>query len=169
MARFYGLPCYSTAGVGDTDTPGIQATVEKLLTVLTVPRSGAQYIHYAFGLLERTNVFCPEQAVMDDAHIGIAKRILRQPEVDETGRDAVVGMIREVMETGHKTFIYHLPLPTRDPVYVAYPLEAEDGDALRAAHDAYHEILERPRNPLEPATRNAIAAGVAGVLPATWE
>ena len=32
MARFYGLPCYSTAGGGATDVPGIQATVEKLLT-----------------------------------------------------------------------------------------------------------------------------------------
>ncbi|GAG07697.1 unnamed protein product, partial [marine sediment metagenome] len=53
MARFYGLPCYSTAGVGDTSVPGIQATVEKMLTLVAVPASGAQYVHYAFGLLER--------------------------------------------------------------------------------------------------------------------
>ncbi|MFQ5382751.1 MAG: trimethylamine methyltransferase family protein, partial [Dehalococcoidia bacterium] len=60
MARHYGLPCYSTAGVGDADVPGIQATAEKMLSLMGVPRAGAQYIHYAFGLLERTNVFCPE-------------------------------------------------------------------------------------------------------------
>ena len=82
MARFYGLPCYSTAGVGDSAVPGIQATAEKMLTLATVPQGGAQYVHYAFGLLERTNVFCPEQAVrinrsrhaypFQHRHVGVA-------------------------------------------------------------------------------------------------
>jgi len=165
MARFYGLPCYSTAGVGDTDTPGIQANTEKLMTLLTVPRSGAQYIHYAFGLLERTNVFCPEQAVMDDAHIGIAKKMLQDTNVDVSRRDEVLATIREVMETDHKTYVYHLPLPTRDPVYVRYPLEDNDGDALLAAHKRYHEILERPRNHLSSEVQRDIAALIPGVLP----
>jgi len=81
MARFYGLPCYSTADVGDIGVPGIQATAEKLLTLTSVPRSGAQYIHYAFGLLERTNVFCLEQAVMDNNHIGIVKHMLTEANI----------------------------------------------------------------------------------------
>jgi len=166
MARFYGLPCYSTAGVGDTSTPGVQATVEKLMTLLSVPRSGAQYIHYAFGLLERTNVFCPEQAVMDDAHIGISKRLLADPAVESARRDEIVGMIREVMATDHKTFIYHLPLPSRESVYVRYPLEHEH-DALYGAHLAYREILERPRNPLPAELQTEIRKSVPGVLPQT--
>jgi len=163
MARFYGLPCYSTAGVGDTDVPGIQANTEKLLTLLTVPRSGAQYIHYAFGLLERTNVFCPEQAVLDDAHIGIAKELLRETNVDEARRDEVIRTVREVMETDHKTYVYHLPLPTREPVYVRYPLE-DDAGALHAAHEKYQEILERPRNHLPNDIQQDIAAAVGGIL-----
>jgi len=77
MARFYGLPCYSTAGVADTDTPGIQSTVEKMFSLMSIPFSGAQYIHYAFGLLDRTSTFCPEQAVMDNEHIGMIKRAMR--------------------------------------------------------------------------------------------
>ena len=163
MARFYGLPCYSTAGVGDTDVPGIQANTEKLMTLLTVPRNGAQYIHYAFGLLERTTVFCPEQAVMDDVHIGIAKRILAGPNVDPKRRDDIVAMIREVMQTDHKTYIYHLPLPSRDPVYARYPLEDEAG-ALHAAHRQYREILERPRKHLPKDLQRDIAARIPGVL-----
>jgi len=168
MARFYGLPCYSTAGVGDTDHPGIQATVEKMLTFMSVPTGGAQYIHYAFGLLERTNVFSPEQAVMDDAHIGIAKHLLKEADaVSKKRRGEVLGMVREVMETDHKTFIYHLPLPTRDPVYMCYPLEGEDGDALRAAQERHHEIMARPRTTLDEQMQREIFSHVPGVLPQT--
>jgi trimethylamine--corrinoid protein Co-methyltransferase len=167
MARFYGLPCYSTAGVGDADRPGIQATVEKLLTLISVPTGGAQYVHYAFGLLERTNMFCPEQAVMDDAHIGIVKHMLTDPPVSEDRRAEIVGMVREVMATDHRTYVYHLPLPTRDSVYVRYPLEDEAGGGLLAAHRQYHAILERPRNPLAPDVQEEIVANVPNVMPQT--
>jgi len=169
MARFYGLPCYSTCGVADVEQPGIQATVEKLLTYLTVPRSGAQYIHYAFGLLERTNVFCPEQAVMDDAHIGLVKRTLKDPDVTEAGREKVLAVVREVMASSHKTFMYHIPLPTREDVYVRYPLEHESNGALRAAHERYREILDRPRKPLSEDVRRDIEERIPGVLPATLQ
>jgi len=167
MARFYGLPCYSTAGVGDTEVPGIQATAEKLITLASVPWGGAQYVHYAFGLLERTNVFCPEQAVMDDAHIGMVKRTLSTPDIFEDQRDQVLAMIREIMQTDHKTFMYHLPLPSREPVYVRYPLEDAEGDALLAAHRRYKDIMAIPRKPLPEEIRAKIMATVPGVLPNT--
>lgn len=165
LARYYGLPCYSTAGVGDVDVPGIQATVEKMLTLTSVPWSGAQYVHYAFGLLERTNVFCPEQAVMDDAHIGIVKHALASPNVNQDRRREVLATIREVMQTDHKTYIYHLPLPTREPVYVRYPLEDEEGGALLAAHRRYREIMDRPRRRLPAEALEEIQAKVPGILP----
>jgi trimethylamine--corrinoid protein Co-methyltransferase len=128
---------------------------------------GAQYIHYAFGLLERTNVFCPEQAVMDDAHIGLAKQMLKDPPVGEERRSEVLAMIREVMQTDHRTFMYHLPLPSRENVYACYPLEDDEGGALLAAHRRYHEILELPRNPLPQETQEEIKAKIPGVLPQT--
>ena len=165
MARFYGLPCYSTAGVADTDVPGIQATMEKMLTLLSVPRGGAQYIHYAFGLLECTNVFCPEQAVMDNAHIGIVKRTLQETSVSESRRDDVLALVREVMQTDHKTYMYHLPLPTRDPVYPCYPLENAEGGALLAAHQRCKEIAQLPRKPLSPEAQKQIKAEIPNVLP----
>ncbi len=167
MARFYGLPCYSTAGVGDTSEPGIQATVEKMIALASVPRGGAQYIHYAFGLLERTNVFCPEQAVMDDTHIGIVKHMLKEPEIAEGDCDKVLSLVREVMESDHKTFIYNIPLPTREPVYVRYPLEDDEGGALMAAHKRYKEVLDLPRKSLPNEVREEILAEVPGILPET--
>ena len=167
MARFYGLPCYSTAGVGDTSVPGIQATAEKMLTLLAVPASGAQYVHYAFGLLERTNVFCPEQAVLDDAQIDLVKRTLRDAPVDDQRRQEVLSLVREVMESTHKTYMYHLPLPSRDPVYARYPLEDDEAGALAAAHRQYREILGRPRNRMPAEVRDEIIANVPGILPAT--
>ncbi|MBS3734990.1 MAG: trimethylamine methyltransferase family protein [Phycisphaerae bacterium] len=167
MARHYRLPCYSTAGVADTSRPGIQATVEKLMSILTVPRGGAQYIHYAFGLLERTNVFSPVQAILDDAHIDIAKRILRDTTVDASRRDEIVSLIREVMDTSHKTYVYNLPLPTRDDVYVKYPLESDEHGALHAAAEQYEDILARDRMRLDEAVRKDIVANVPGVLDAT--
>jgi len=166
MARFYGLPCYSTAGVGDTSVPGIQATTEKMLTLLAVPAAGAQYVHYAFGLLERTNVFCPEQAILDDAQIDLVKRTLRDAPVSADRREEVVSLVRGVMESAHKTYIYDLPLPTRDPVYTHYPLEDDGGGALAAAHRRCGEILKRPRNRLPVELRNEILRHTPGLLPA---
>jgi trimethylamine--corrinoid protein Co-methyltransferase len=167
MARFYGLPCYSTAGVGDSSEPGIQSTVEKLITLASVPRGGAQYIHYAFGLLERTNVFCPEQAIMDDAHIGLVKHMLKDPDVSSERSEDVLAMIREAMESDQKTFIYHLPLPSQVPVYVHYPLEHREGGALMAAHERYGEIMALPRKSLPETVKKQIVEEIPGILPQT--
>ncbi len=164
MARHYGLPCYSSANVADAGVPGIQATAEKLTELLTVPRGGAQYIHYCFGLLERTNVFCPEQAIIDDAHVGFVKKMLCDPAVDEAGRKRVVDMVREVMG-GTRTYMYHLPIPSRDDVYVRYPLE-DEGGALAAAQKRYRDILETDRAGLPDPMRDDISKTCAGILPA---
>ncbi len=166
MARFYGLPCYSTAGVADVSVPGIQATAEKMLTLLAVPQGGAQYIHYAFGLLERTNTFCPEQAILDDAHIDLVKRTLGGPAVSADRRDDVLALIRGVMNSPHKTFMYHLPLPSREAVYARYPLEDDEGGALRAAHRRLEAILAEPRCTIDAELRREVLGSVAGILPA---
>jgi trimethylamine--corrinoid protein Co-methyltransferase len=169
MARHYGIPCYSTAGVGDTTEPGIQATVEKMLTLMEIPRSGAQYVHYAFGLLDRTNIFCPEQAILDDAHIGLIKRSFAEPEIDETKAKEVADLVREVMATAHRTYVYNLPMPAYEDVYVRYPLEHDEGGALRGAHERYHEILSMPRKPLPDDVIDQLRVEVPGILPESLE
>ncbi len=167
MARYYRLPCYSTAGVGDASTPGIQATIEKMLTLTNVPQAGAQYIHYAFGLLERTNTFCPEQAILDDAQIDLVKRTLADPAVNEAGAEQVLAQIRSVMASSHKTFMYNLPLPSRDPVYSRFPLEDDEHGALHAAHLRRCELLEVPHEQMPADLRQDIARQIPNLLPKT--
>jgi trimethylamine---corrinoid protein Co-methyltransferase len=165
LARYYGLPCYSTAGVADCKEPGIQATFEKMLTLGAVPLSGAQYIHYAFGLLERTNTFCPVQAVMDDIHIGILKRSFASAKIDGEKKERAVSLIREIMGSPDRTYMYHLPMPSREDVYVRYPLHKKNETTLAAAHRKYHEILSRPANPLPEAVRQKLQKEIPGILP----
>jgi trimethylamine--corrinoid protein Co-methyltransferase len=169
MARYYKVPCYSTAGVGDADKPGIQATAEKMLTHSYVPWSGAQYVHYAFGLLDRTNIFCPEQAILDNAHIGMLKYNLRSPKISEDLKGDVLAMVREVLATDHKTYVYHLPLPTQEEVYMRYPLEGESGDALYEAHVQRKEIMDREKNRMPADTIEDIRKQVEGILPGALE
>jgi len=107
MARHYRVPCYSSAGVGDAKVPGMQATFEKMLTHFFMALSGAQYIHYAFGLLDRTNCFCPVQAVLDDEQLGKIKHSLRRPKVEGDDVDKALKMIRKVMSSRHRLFARH--------------------------------------------------------------
>ncbi len=164
LARYYGIPCYSTAGVGDTDKPGIQATFEKMLTLSYMPWTGAQYIHYAFGLLDRTNIFCQEQAIIDDAHIGIIKHNLKSSNVQTERKKEILDLITEVMESDHKTYVYNLPLPTVDDVYVRYPLEAENGDALYTAWEKRKEIMSHPSDHLPSEMRKELKQEIPGLL-----
>ena len=165
MARYYGIPCYSAAGVGDSAVPGIQATAEKMLTHLYIPWTGAQYVHYAFGLLDRTNLFSPEQAVLDDAHIGMIKQTLRSAAVDPGRSREVLKLIREVMATEHRSYVYNLPLPSREKVYVSYPLEDREGGALLAAHRRYEQIMKNPRNALPERLQKKLREEIRGLLP----
>ncbi|HAP31664.1 MAG TPA: hypothetical protein DCQ14_01220, partial [Firmicutes bacterium] len=96
MARFYGIPCYASAGVGDVKRPGIQAMVEKLFSYKEVASAGAHYIHYAFGLLDGTNIFSPLQAVLDNASIALVKDLLRIPGF---GQEHVEAALQEIDKT----------------------------------------------------------------------
>jgi hypothetical protein len=102
---------------------------------------------------------------MDDAHIGIVKYALGTPPISEERRGDVLAMVREVMETDHRTYLYHLPLPTQELVYVRYPLEDEEGGALLAAHRRYHEIMALPRHHLPEEIQEELLAKVPGILP----
>jgi trimethylamine--corrinoid protein Co-methyltransferase len=98
MARYYNIPCYSSAGVGDVKRPGIQAMVEKMYSYKEVASAGAHYIHYAFGLLDGTNIFSPLQAVLDNATIALAKDMLRVSSFEEADIEAALKEIDKTAE-----------------------------------------------------------------------
>jgi len=168
MARLYGLPCYSTAGIADVKVPGIQATVEKLFSHIIIALSGAQYIHYAFGLLDKTATFCPVQAVMDDAHIGMVKSLLRAPKMDDAEVATSLEQIRQVMNTSHKLFVRYIRPKLRcGEVTLPYPFEGDKAkdEVLLRAHERMQELVQRPVEHIPFEISDRIFREVPGLLP----
>ena len=168
MARMYGIPVYSTAGVGDAKVPGLQSTLEKVFSMLSVAQSGAHYIHYAFGLLDRTAVFCPAQAVIDDANLTTVKRILAKPPFDEKEIEAAVSDIRKVMSSSTRLFARHIRKQMRRGV-VSDPFSLEgDGEVDEVIQKACAK-LERIRatsgNRLSDQMIDEIHQKIPGLLP----
>ncbi len=144
MARFYGIPCYSAAGVGDSKFPGIEATAEKMMSHLFSSLSGAQYVHYAFGLLEGTNTLSFEQLVLDDLHVGFCKSMLRGQRIEEELRDSLED-IREVMGTSHKMFTRYARKYLRaGEVIPFYPFDGDANETLIKARERKGDLLAAP-------------------------
>jgi trimethylamine--corrinoid protein Co-methyltransferase len=168
MARSYNIPCYSTAGVGDSKIPGIQSTVEKLFSQLAVAQSGAQYIHYAFGLLDKTNIFSPVQALMDNASIALVKQIVRTPIFDNQHIQGALDEIQKVMASSTRLFARYIRKHMRKG-FVSPPYEFEgerDYDSVIAqAHDKLEHILAQSGTCLSDETINNLYNNISGLLP----
>jgi len=168
LARHYHIPCYSTAGVGDAKVPGTQAMFEKLFTHLYMAMSGAQYIHYAFGLLDRTNTFCPVQAVIDNELIGKVKHCLRAPKVDAEETKAAVAMVNKVMGTSHRLFARHARKAIHagdvsDPF--AFGAKDQQDRVVELALAELVRIDSQPARNLPKAVVEEIFETVPGILP----
>ena len=168
LARHYHIPCYSTAGVGDAKVPGTQAMFEKLFTHLYMGMSGAQYIHYAFGLLDRTNTFCPVQAVIDNELIGKVKHCLKVPKVDEEETKSAVAMVNKVMGTSHRLFARHARKAIHagdvsDPF--AFGAKDHQDRVVEMALSELERIDSQPARHLPKAVVEEIFEKVPGILP----
>jgi trimethylamine--corrinoid protein Co-methyltransferase len=168
MARFYKLPCYSSTGVSNSKVPGMQATFEKLFSHLYMAMSGAQYIHYAFGLLDRTNTFSPLQAVLDNEQIGKVKHCMRPAKVNEEATTEAIAIIRKVMATNHRLFTRHTRKPVRaGEVSQPYRFESKDMEdrVLEKALAYMHELESRPKKNLNAETIDRIYSKIPDLLP----
>ncbi|MFO7952219.1 MAG: trimethylamine methyltransferase family protein [Bacillota bacterium] len=129
MARYYKVPCYSTAGVGDAKVPGMQAAVEKMYTYTAVPFAAPDLIHYAFGLLEKTMTFSPDQAVLDNHMIGMSKFLQRESGIKPEEKDRVVKMIGEVMDSPYRMYArYARKMLRKGGIFEGFPFEGELDD-----------------------------------------
>jgi trimethylamine--corrinoid protein Co-methyltransferase len=166
MARHYRIPCYSTAGVADSSLPGMQASIEKLFTHVPMAMSGAQYIHYAFGLLERTNIFCPVQAVLDDQHIGMIKMFLSEPRLGEEDMDKMFEQIKKVLGSKQKLYVRFARKGLRDgSIYPHYPFEADGGDGvIEKALIRLEELLSRPAKDVPKEQEDQVFKEVPGIV-----
>jgi trimethylamine--corrinoid protein Co-methyltransferase len=168
LARSYQIPCYSTAGVGDAATPGIQASVEKMFSHCAIAQTGAAYIHYAFGLLDRTNTFSPVQAVIDNANVGVVKQIVRTPQFENEECDGAVDEIRKVMNSDTRLFARYIrKYMRRGLVSSPYPLAGEgdeDGVIARAA-EKVEQIAGSPGEVLDRQIQEKIRDQIPGIQP----
>jgi len=167
MARYYGIPNYSTGGVSDTQIPGLQASVERLMSHLLVTLAGPQYLHYAFGLLERTNTFCPVQAVLDDTHIGMIKKFATPAVVTDEAVGQCLEQTRSVMKTSHKLYVRYVRHALRSgQITPPYPFEGHgmNDETLINARARLQELLERPPRHIDEATRDRVFQNTSGLL-----
>ena len=168
LARHYRVPCYSTAGVGDAKVPGMQALYEKLLTHLYMAMSGAQYIHYAFGLLDRTNTFCPIQAVLDNEQIGKVKHCLREPKVDQAEIDDMLRIVKKVMASSHRLYArFARKAMHRGDISNPYRFEAKglEDKVIENALDYMAKLEAEPAEHLDREIQERIFEEVPGILP----
>lgn len=168
IARYYGIPNYSTAGVCDPAFPGQQSTVERLFSNILVTLSGPQYLHCAYGLLECNSSFSLLQAVIDDAHFGMIRHFLKEPRMDGNELGAVVGQIRGVMDSPQKLFIRHVRKILRSGLLSPpYPFEGvgHDDDVFFRAHERMEELLARPARHIEREKTERIFREIPGLLP----
>lgn len=172
MARWYGIPCYSSAGVGDAKRPGMQATAEKLYSYLGTASAGAQYIHYAFGLLAGTNIFSPLQAVLDNASVRLAKNILGTADFDEEAVDGAVGEI-ETAAAGSGMFVRGIRRQLRkNRVSHPYEFVSEDEEdrVFAMAQQKLDSYLAQEAEGLSEAVIRQVRGQIPGLLPIeTWK
>lgn len=146
----------------------MQATFEKLFTHLYVAISGAQYVHYAFGLLDRTNSFCPVQAVLDNEQIGKIKQCLREPKIGPSVLEEMLVTVKKVMASNYRLYSRHIRKAMRaGEVSSPYRFESKgfEDRVLEKALD-YMNRLESDRSPhLDRVTVDRIYNEIPGVLP----
>ena len=83
LARFYGFPYYSTAGISDSKTLDAQCGYETTVNNLLVALAGGDFIHDAAGLMEFALTVSKEKLVIDNEILGMIHRASRGIEVNE--------------------------------------------------------------------------------------
>ena len=146
----------------------MQAAFEKLFTHLYMAMSGAQYIHYAFGLLDRTNSFCPVQAVLDNEQIGKIKHCLRHPNVDPDVVDDTLNTVKKVMASPYRLYARHVRKAMHaGEVSTPYRFETKglEDKVLENALDYMDQLEQKPAMHMEAAIVEKIFEKIPGILP----
>lgn len=158
LAKFYNIPCRMSGALSDSKCADAQAAYESMMTLMTAPLAGGNFILHAAGILDTYNCVSFEKLMMDDEIIGMVKRIGRGVEVnDETlAFDAIkeVGPQGEFLTSEHtvdhfKTEFYQPILSDR-----LTPNAWESAGSLRAedrANMRWKQMLQEYVEPTLPA------------------
>jgi len=83
LARFYGFPYYSTAGISDSKTLDAQCGYESAINNLLLGLTGGDLVHDAAGLMEFATAVSKEKIVIDNEIIGMVMRAARGIQVNK--------------------------------------------------------------------------------------
>lgn len=83
LAKFYGFPFYSTAGISDSKTLDAQCGYESAVNNLLLGLAGGDLVHDAAGLMEFATAVSKEKIVIDDEILGMVMRAARGIKVDK--------------------------------------------------------------------------------------
>ena len=111
MASFYGLPAGLGYGGTKAKEPDAQAAWENTLTMLFEFLAGADFI-FGSGLLDSSQIYAPEQLVVDDEIFGMVTRLLRGVRVD--AENLAVDLIKRMGFDGSYLFDRHTRAHVRD-------------------------------------------------------
>ncbi len=98
VAKWLGLPMFSTAGCSDSKALDQQAAIEATLTIILAALSGANLIHDV-GYLDSGLLGSFDMLVMSDEVIGMAKQILKG--ITVTPETLALEVIEQVGPGGH--------------------------------------------------------------------
>jgi trimethylamine--corrinoid protein Co-methyltransferase len=171
LARRYRLPIYASAGVSDAKTPDVQAGYEKILSMLLVALSGADYIHLAAGMLDSGNTMSYEQYVIDDECIGMVHRVLRGIAVDreklgiEVIRRAGPGgnFVAEDHTVDHMMDEFFFPGLAVRSNFDVWEKQGGSGVFQRARDRAREIIGDGPRELLDPGLISRVRKAFPGI------
>jgi trimethylamine--corrinoid protein Co-methyltransferase len=156
VAKWLGVPMFSTAGCSDAKTLDQQAAIEATLSIVLAALSGANLIHDV-GFLESALLGSYDMLVMSDEIIGMAKRILAGVRV--TPETLAVDVVEGVGPGGHYLAQEHTRAHFRDEIWMPTLIDRQMrrawqaggaqtmGDRVRAKVVAileHHETLPIP-------------------------
>ena len=165
LADYYGRPGGCHGGKTDACVPGVQAGMEKALSIIFPVLAGATGVG-TMGHVENALTFSYEQLVIDDAIAGYIRRMLRGFEVNE--ETLAFELIKEVGPGGNYLLEPHTAQNFRDEFYLPDIVERMSYDAwetqeirgmeAKAREKAERLLAEHHPRPLDAAQEREIDA-----------
>jgi trimethylamine--corrinoid protein Co-methyltransferase len=157
LARYYGIPYYSTAGISDAKTLDAQCGYETAITNLLVALAGGEFIHDAAGLMEFALTVSKEKLVIDNELLGMVLRAFRGIRVDE--ETLALEAIKAAGPGGNFVAARHTRKHMRNEHHVPELSDRESREAWERAgrqtiaakaHEVVKDILGKPATPHIP-------------------
>ena len=107
------------------------------------------------------------QAVLDNTHIEMVKRFVKQPLIDNDGISECMNQVQKVMASSHKLYVRYVRNALRSgEITPPYPFEGKDmvDETLLRAREQMEEVLSLPPRHIDKATIDQVFQQVPGLL-----